>query len=1068
MRIKKFGKSIVRMLVLSLVINMGFVTPSQASTVLTDEVSAEETYNYAKAFQLSMYFYDANKCGPGVEGGELSWRGDCHLEDRHIPLTPVGSDGKGTNLSADFIKTNKAVLDPDGDGFVDLSGGFHDAGDHVKFGMPQSYSGSTLGWGYYEFRDSYVKIGEQEHIEDILRWFNDYFIRSTFRDADGNVVAFAYQVGDGTTDHTYWGAPELQTTARPAWFATSETPASDQCAGAAASLAVNYLNFKDSDPAYAKTCLDTAKALYDFARLNRGLGFSGGFYNSSYDEDDLSWAAVWLNIATGEESYVEDIVSVDAGGNYTGYIKKIINTTDSTWQNIWVHCWDTVWGGVFAKLAPITNNPEHWYFFRWNAEYWSGVPHEDTNDNNFLAATHSGYRVINTWGSARYNTAAQLCALVYNKYKPNKAFAEWAKGQMDYLLGDNPMNRCYEVGYAKNSAKNPHHRAAHGSLTNSMVDPATEKHVLWGALVGGPDAEDYHKDEITDYVYNEVAIDYNAAFVGALAALYSIYGEGQEPDPTVPEYQTDETPYFVEAKIEQENSDRTQLTIKITNDTSCPPRRADSLKARYIFDISEMIAKGQSIKDLSIPVYYDQALTQDGIGVKLNGPFAWDEAKGIYYVELDWSGISFHGSREIQIGLVPAQDASYKVNWDPTNDWSRQGITETSGLAGNIPLYLDDKLMYGQEPGESEKVDVQITAPAGGTVVDYTKSQTPVEITAAAESNMSGIAKVEFYADGVKIGEDTTAPYAYYYTPEDTTGGTFSREIGLTAKAISTTGTSAVSSTVKLTVLFTRAEDVVVAITKPLQGTVLDTTAGDTYLDVTAESTGVSSGIARIEIFADGNKIGEADGEICNAVYTAPTGNTTLPDGIMEVTLTAQATLANGDVKLSAPVKIKVKLPVDNTGAQDLALAVEGTGNAVGNTIAKKFTLSNTGEKSIDLSTVKIRYYYTKEANVNQVFHCDDAGMSYNTAPWYETVTDSIAGEFVILNPAVENADTYLEISLADLINPLAPGQVLKCQFRITNEDWSEYNQENDYSYLEEDGVVLISNGNVISGNLPE
>jgi len=1056
------------MLVLSLIINMGIVTTSQAGTILTDEVSAEETYNYAKAFQLSMYFYDANKCGPDVEEGELSWRGDCHVEDRYIPLTPVGSDGKGTNLSAGFLEQNKEVLDPDGDGYVDLSGGFHDAGDHVKFGLPQSYSGSTLGWGYYEFRDAYAKIGEQEHIEDILRWFNDYFIRCTFRDAGGNVVAFAYQVGDGTSDHTYWGAPELQTTARPAWFASSETPASDQCAGAAASLAINYLNFRDTDPAYAATCLDTAKALYEFAKANRGLGFSGGFYNSSYDEDEMSWAAVWLNIATGDASYIDDIVSVDNSGAYTGYMKKIISTTDNTWQNIWVHCWDTVWGGVFAKLAPITDNAEHWYFFRWNIEYWSGVPHEDPNDTNFLASTPSGYRVINTWGSARYNTAAQLCALVYNKYKPNRDFAEWCKGQMDYLLGDNPMNRCYEVGYADNSAQHPHHRAAHGSLTNSMLDPATQKHVLWGALVGGPDAEDYHKDDITDYVYNEVAIDYNAAFVGALAALYSIYGEGQEPDPAVPVYQVDETPYYVEARIEQENADRTQLTIKITNDTSCPPRRVSTLKARYFFDISEMIANGQSISDLSIPVYYDQALILDGTGVKLNGPFAWNNENGIYYVELDWSGITFHGSREIQIGLVPAQDASYKVNWDPTNDWSRQGLTTALGLTSFIPLYLGDAgPVYGQEPGVSEKVEIHITAPASKTVIDYTESQSPVEITAAAESNVSEIAKVEFYADGVKIGEDDTAPYAFSYTPTDPAGNSFSREIVLTAKAVSVTGASALSSPVDITVIFIKEGEAVVAITEPLEGTLLDTTAGYTSLDVTAESTGVSGDIIKIEIFADGIKIGEADGDICHAVYTAPTDSTALPDGIVEVTFTVRATLANGDVRQGAPVKIKVKLPAAGTGDKDLAFVMEGNGNAIANTIAKKFTLSNTGNNSIDLSTVKIRYYYTREADVNQVFHCDDAGMSYNTAPWYETVTDSIAGEFVSLNPAVENADTYLEISLAGLENPLAPGRELVCQFRITNADWSDYNQENDYSYLNEDGVVLISNGTVIIGVLP-
>ncbi|PXV93691.1 cellulose binding domain-containing protein [Lachnotalea glycerini] len=966
MKYKKLKKSIICALALSLTFNMGFTTQLQAATEATDDVSDEETFNYAKAFQLSMYFYDANKCGPGVNDGALSWRGDCHLEDQSIPLTPVEKDGKGTNLSENFIEENIEALDPDGDGCVNLSGGFHDAGDHVKFGLPQSYSGSTLGWGFYEFRDAYVKVGEQEHIEEILRWFNDYFIRCTFRDAEGKVVAFAYQVGDGTTDHTYWGSPELQTTSRPAWFASSETPASDQCAGAAASLAINYLNFKETDPAYADTCLDTAKALYDFAKENRGTGFSGGFYNSSYDEDEMSWAGVWLKIATGEDSYIDDIISVDSNGKYTGYMQKIISTTDSTWQNIWVHSWDTVWGGVFAKLAPITNNPEHWYFFRWNLEYWSGTAHEETNDTNFLAANPSGYRVLNTWGSARYNTAAQLCALVYNQYKPNQDFVEWCKGQMDYLLGDNPMNRCYEVGYADNSAKNPHHRAAHGSLTNSMLEPETEKHVLWGALVGGPDKEDYHADEVTDYVYNEVAIDYNAGFVGALAALYSIYGEGQEPDATLPLYQEDETPYFVEAKIEQENTERTQLTIKVTNDTSCPPKRVDTLKARYFFDISEMLKKGQTIQDLTIPVFYDQALTQDGIGVNIEGPYAWNEEDGIYYVDLDWSGISFHGSREIQIGLVPVQDASYQVNWDPTNDWSRQTLTKESEMTDYIPLYLDDQLVYGQEP---------------------------------------------------EAGEDI--------------------------------------------------EDAIIAITTPLEGTLVDMTNEDAFLEVTAESTGISKDITKIELFANGDKIGEADADVCNAVYTLPTDISDIQDSVMDVTLTAQATLANGEIKQGKPVKIKLKLSSTVSDEINLSLVMDKSENQSSNTITKKFSLNNTGEQSVDLSTVKIRYYYTKEANVKQVFYCDDAGISYPALPWYETVTEYLSGKFVNLDPAKENADTYLELSFDQLKKSLEPGKSLVCKFRIANSDWSEYNQENDYSNIEEDGIVILSNDTVISGTLP-
>jgi len=193
---------------LSIFISIAFAIGSVLCIPMT--VSAEPEYNFAKALQLSLYFYDANKCGPGITGGRLEWRGDCHVEDKEIPLIPMTESFRGTNLSQSFINKYKSILDPDGDGKLDLSGGMHDAGDHVKFGLPQTYAASTVGWSYYEFRDAFIKIGEQEHVEDILRWFNDYLLRCTFRDKDGKVVAFCYQVGEGDIDHDYWNPPELQ------------------------------------------------------------------------------------------------------------------------------------------------------------------------------------------------------------------------------------------------------------------------------------------------------------------------------------------------------------------------------------------------------------------------------------------------------------------------------------------------------------------------------------------------------------------------------------------------------------------------------------------------------------------------------------------------------------------------------------------------------------------------------------------------------------------------------------------------------------------------------------------
>ena len=37
-----------------------------------------------------------------------------------------------------------------------LSGGFYDAGDHVKFNFPLSFALTVLNWGTIEFKDGYL------------------------------------------------------------------------------------------------------------------------------------------------------------------------------------------------------------------------------------------------------------------------------------------------------------------------------------------------------------------------------------------------------------------------------------------------------------------------------------------------------------------------------------------------------------------------------------------------------------------------------------------------------------------------------------------------------------------------------------------------------------------------------------------------------------------------------------------------------------------------------------------------------------------------------------------------
>ena len=189
-------------------------------------VHAADTDNYAKLLQYSMYFYDGNMCGTGVdENSAFSWRGNCHTYDSYVTY-----NGKT----------------------VDVSGGYHDAGDHVKFGLPQGYAATVLALGYYQFADAYDELGQTAHFNTIMDYFCDYFTRCTiYKEGTDTVEAFCYQVGDGDSDHAKWEAPEGQTIGRPAFFATASNPATDEVSVAVAALALQAANYQKQGGAEA-------------------------------------------------------------------------------------------------------------------------------------------------------------------------------------------------------------------------------------------------------------------------------------------------------------------------------------------------------------------------------------------------------------------------------------------------------------------------------------------------------------------------------------------------------------------------------------------------------------------------------------------------------------------------------------------------------------------------------------------------------------------------------------------------------------------------------------------------
>jgi hypothetical protein len=460
----------------------GSSTPSNnsATTTETHFTSSGEfgVQNYQKVLPMALQFYEAQR-GPGPFP-RVTWR-----------KPAVQDDGKDVGR--------------------DLSKGWFDAGDHVKFNLPMSYSATMLAWSMLEFPEGYQFANSLEYGKEQVKYALDYFLNcyngGQNPDSPADDVVY-YQVGDPHKDHAFWGPPELMTMERPTYSCDANNRCTEVSAGMAAALASGSLLFRATDPQYAQKLLDTAKKIYKFAETYQGNnGYTGanGFYSSySGYNDELAWGAVWLYKATGDPTYLKKAEN---------YIK---NAQSSIY---WAQNWDNVSIGTYLLLYQITRNPDYKAKLDQHMDYWL----------HKIPTTEGGLAFLSQWGSLRYASTTAYIALVYAKSLPltdpnRQSYVDFAKREIDYILGDNPRHSSYVVGYGQNYPINPHHRASHDSHTNNIDDPVNNHYLLVGALVGGPkSANDFdYKDDRHDYVANEVATDYNAGFTGALAGLIQL------------------------------------------------------------------------------------------------------------------------------------------------------------------------------------------------------------------------------------------------------------------------------------------------------------------------------------------------------------------------------------------------------------------------------------------------------------------------------------------------------------------------------------------------------------------
>lgn len=1078
-------------------------------------VLAEENYNYGEALQKSLMFYEFQMSGEMPDDIRTNWKGNSAMSD--------GNDAG-----------------------VDLTGGWYDAGDHVKFNLPMSYSSTMLAWSYLESKKAYEQSGQDVYMLEQLKFVNDYFIR-----CQTDEHTYCFQVGSGGADHAVWCAAEVMQMSRPSYFVNDTTKGGGAVvASTAASLAAASMAFADNDADFSADCLTHAESLFKIAEKNPGDGYydsvAGSFYKSwSGSADQLSWSAIWLYMATGEDNYLDKA---------QGYATKWGKEGQSDFVGYkWAQCWDDVHYGTAVLLAKETGNKFYTDVVERNLDYWS-TGTKDTNER--IKYTPKGLAWLDTWGSLRYATTQAFLAAVYadsDKCSKDKisSYQKFAKQQADYALGSS--GRSYVCGFGKNSPVNPHHRSAHAGWENNVSgEPKTNRHVLYGALVGGPDSSDGYKDDRNDYVSNEVACDYNAGFTGLCAKIYEDYGGNPIADFNAVEEVGKEL--YLMSSINGENSTNEknfiELKTVVYNQTAWPARVTDKLSFRFFVDLSDVYQKGYTKDDMNVISNYNQA------GAVLKPLQAWDEENHIYYLEVDYDGKKLYpGGSEFY-----KKEIQYRIEapckWDFTKSYSYEGLKSGSTVydSPNITLYDDSKLVYGNEPGEAPVIyapEVEITSPADGA--KYTLGD-EIVITADASAEESDITNVEFYVGGEIVATDITAPYSASIFISDIDKD---KDFEIYAKAYAENGKSAVSDKIDITVIVPEVPAPIVEIIEPLNGDKFDSSetveikAGATveesaitkvlfYVDDKLIETDVAApyqaqfkadgygGEKTFEVYAkafaengktavsktiefkvdlpeaplptvvitsplDGDEFHE-DTEIITVKATANALDTNIQKVIFyadskligedttypytadykiegyadevnykNVIFTAKAVTDYDKTVVSNEVEVKIYLPEKPNINTDLKVSVQGNNSNSTNTLANTFKIKKIGGDNLDLSKLKICYYYTIDGEKAQQFYCDNTGMQMNYAPWYSALTGNTKGTLVKLDNPTTTADYCLEITF-NTSEALKTGAELTIATRVCKLDWSNYIQSNDYSYGNELNVCIYYDGELIYG----
>lgn len=343
---------------------------------------------------------------------------------------------------------------------IDISGGWHDAGDYGRYAVPATKAIIDLILAYEENQELHeldLNIPKSNvDIPDLLaeiKYELDWLLK--MQASNGGVYhKVTGQNFPGTT------MPDIDSSIMIV------SPISDAAtADFSAVMARSARLFNTLDPDYADICLKASISAFDYIQSQESLkpfvnpsDIYTGEYGDSNIKDEVFWASVELYIITNESKYHDSIAKYYDGNNLS-----------LGWANVSGY-------GTYSYLRLD-------YSLK-NSELSTRMQNDFTDKANSIVSIseNNGYFVAMEdhypWGSNMTIANSGMFLIMAHNLDENEIYTSYAKHHLNYLLGTNPMAISYVTGYGSYSPTATHHRPSQFMRTT-----------MPGMLVGGPNSD---------------------------------------------------------------------------------------------------------------------------------------------------------------------------------------------------------------------------------------------------------------------------------------------------------------------------------------------------------------------------------------------------------------------------------------------------------------------------------------------------------------------------------------------------------------------------------------------------